>query len=692
MRLALVSFTLITVLNVFGQQPDPMKHCASALNRSVIRNFDGEGSCWHAAYYAEDFLDGYEAYGNEQWLAAAQKYYDGLLAKLRKDPDGYEGWIGRSIYNVPGIQTDALVGDAILLAPMVRFAEIVRHDAKLKPKFGAAAGRYVKMARRIMWEKWNHRGCYYEDDMGFGSYHAHDKGISTKTGKWVDRSSSVISDNLNKHYAAGIVLLRLWRLDPRDEYKKRIVAIFSRAKHMWRYFRDEDRIVWNFWMPHGPYDIDGKAPKSWVAVHPSRSGYQAGEVADWVEVYDSGLVFDKADLERIIRTNHWMADNGKKKSKDGFTSADGSSAAGCLWSALARFDERIRNAQNKRLQNARNTKQRIDRAYLQNVVMKQLGWQRRLMRSDQKPEVSRVPLQDGKFLSMTVAIPTSVETINNSRIKLATQTKAAGTLKIELLAKDGETVLGMIYRAKVGAKAEYSAPRWDGTNPKTGKKDLGEYCIRWTLNNESRMSRVWVKVGVKRKRVGAEPIAKGTTIKEDFEGKLNPRWKIEGATVSTEKGSKSLKLTTGQSAMLVFGDDESLPVRIRLRVHDSGAKQGRRTNNGAYWGVRMGEGSRFVIRQVWRKYLNGDKDYSWLNTGENQFFTPHPAKVGRKSGWTVWVFDLTNPNSPVVTAGGKKVGTLSGKFQPDGAVAICLQGGSSQSGPIYVDDIVVEYP
>ncbi len=28
---------------------------------------------------------------------------------------------------------------------------------------------------------------------------------------------------------------------------------------MWRYFRDEDRVVWNFWMPQGPYDIEGKA-------------------------------------------------------------------------------------------------------------------------------------------------------------------------------------------------------------------------------------------------------------------------------------------------------------------------------------------------------------------------------------------------------------------------------------------------
>ena len=42
---------------------------------------------------------------------------------------------------------------------------------------------------------------------------------------------------------------------------------------------------------------------------------------------------------------------------------------------------------------------------------------------------------------------------------------------------------------------EYNAPRWDGTNPKTGKKDLGEYRIRWTLNGESRIEPVWVETG-----------------------------------------------------------------------------------------------------------------------------------------------------------------------------------------------------
>ena len=61
---------------------------------------------------------------------------------------------------------------------------------------------------------------------------------------------------------------------------------------------------------------------------------------NFVEVYDSGLVFSKVDLERMIRTNLWMS-TGKKDGSPGFRSADASTDAGTLWSALARFDPEI---------------------------------------------------------------------------------------------------------------------------------------------------------------------------------------------------------------------------------------------------------------------------------------------------------------------------------------------------------------
>ncbi len=668
-------------------EPDPIKFRQHAQNRGVLKNFNGEASAWHAAYYANDFLTAYKAYSNVKWLEEAEKFYDFLITKLSKDPDGYEGWIGQTIGKTAGIRMDALVGDAILLEPMTLWAEIVLKDPKLKERFGAKAKKYVKLARRIIWEKYNHRNCYYED-AGYGGYNTGTKRIDAKTGKWVNRPGSQISDNLNKHYSAGMVLLRLWRIDPRPEYKERIIKIFSRAKAMWRYYRDEDRVVWNFWMPQGPYDIEGTAPRSWVAVHPKRSGYQAGEVHDWVEVYDSGLVFTRKDIERIIRTNHWMMDHGYK-------SADGTSKAGTLWGALARFDERIRKAHEKRTAKGRNAKQQIAHAYLKNVTMKQLGWKRLYVDDPKKVETVDPPLGDGKHIAMAIAIPSTVEVINDARIKLVTQTRVAGTLKLELLSKDGKEVLGQVATKKVGGKSEYSAPLWDGTNPKTGRKDFGEYLMRWSLNGESRVWPVAVKKGIKRKKTTPDPLKPGESITDGFEGKPHKRWKPGRAEVSNEQahsGKKSLKLSSGASAKLILGEYEDLPVRISFWVYDPGKRFGKRTQNGAMWGVQTAAGDKFVVRATWRRYLNGDKDYAWFNSGENQFFTPHPARTGRAKGWSQWVFDFSRNGKAVITRNGKPLGNRKEKFIPGGAVALYFASSSPAAGPLYIDDVKVEYP
>jgi hypothetical protein len=649
----------------------------------------GEVFCWHAAYAAESFLDAWEAYRDPKWLAEAAVYYDWYLTKLRKDPDGYEGWIGNFVRTggkgAP-LQTDSVVGDAILCKPLVRWAEIVLADPQLKAQFGIKAKRYITLATRICWEKCNRRGQYYECAAGWGSYRQPDRLIDAKTWKWVAKPGHRISENLNKHYQIGVVLLRLWRLTGNEAYKTRVLKVFGRAKAMWRYVRDEDRVVWNFWMPHGPYDIEGRAPRSWVGVHPSRAGYQAGEAANWVEVYDSGLVFDRAGLERIIRTNIWM-------SKAGWRSADGSSKAGRLWPALARFDATLRRLYEKQLATRRGPAGMIAQAHFRTVTMKRLGWKRLHAADAKKVETVTPPLQDGRRLTMALVIPNTVETVNNAKVRFVTQARRKGeTLTIELLDEAGTQILGTLHTQKLTAASEYLAPRWDGTNPKTGRKDLGRYSIRWRLGNETRVEPVWVVKGERREHTGPPALKPGETVRADFEGKPGARWRIDGAVPSDEQahgGVRSLKLARGNVAQLVLAEDD-LPVRVEMWVYDAGMRLGRSTKNGGGWGVRTADGDKFCIRQCWRRYLKGDADVAWFNTGENQWFTPHPAGVGRKTGWSKWVFDFTNPKAATITCNGRAVKRLTAKYTPKGVASVYLLGGPA--GAIYVDDLTVTYP
>jgi hypothetical protein len=665
--------------------PDPAAFVDGVLaNPNLGNKGTGEWYCWHASAETESFLNAYLAYQDTRWLDAAIKDYDAFIAKLHKDPDGYEGWIGDVDPPVEGLSTDEVVGDALLCAPLARFAEIVLKDPKLKDAYGKKAQQYLDLATRICWEKYNHRGCYYEDAAGWGSYHTYGKLVDLKANKWVDAPNRTISDNLNKHYRMGLVLLRLWRATGKDEYKDRVLKIYGRSKTMWRYFPAEDRITWNFWMPHGPYDMKGRSPRSWVAVHPSSSGYQAGEVQMFAEVYDSGLVYEQADMEKFIHANHWMAEG-----PGGWRSSDGSTKAGTLWTALARFDEEIRKKYEASLARE-GAEGQIGLAYLKWEMAKAPGFARLYVSDPSKVQVVKTPLQPGAAISAAVIIPNAVELVNKDRVQLFVQTRAKGKLKIELLDANGTEALGILAEIDTNGDQQ-DAPFWDGTNPKTGQKDVGQYQVRWTLNGESRMSPVWVKQGTPRKKEGPEAMKPGETLTADFESPLDKRWKLENAALSTEQahgGKASLKV--GGTAQFTFGSSDDLPVTVRMWVYDAGGKFGKTVKNGPAWGIESGAGDQFCAWMAWRAYTDGDNTYAWVNSAENAWFNPHPGSAARKSGWVEWVFDFNDPKNVKITGDGKAIGALPAKFTPAGAASIYLKGGDGL--PLYVDDITVEYP
>ncbi len=184
-------------------------------------------------------------------------------------------------------------------------------------------------------------------------------------------------------------------------------------------------------------------------------------------------------------------------------------------------------------------------------------------------------------------------------------------------------------------------------------------------------------------------LAKGETITQDFEGELDARWKLTGADVSDERahgGSKSLKVN--KQAELIFGSNEDLPVRVSMWIWDAGEKFTENAN-GPAWGVGLANKFQFAIRIIWRRYMDGNKVYAWFNTENNKWFTPKNTRIGRKEGWSQWVFDFTNSEAVKVTCDGKPA-TLDAEWTPKGAVSVFLMAGKD-GGPLYVDDVTVEY-
>lgn len=674
------------------QEPDASAYHQEVLRTANLERTSGEEFCRNAAPAAEDFVLAYEAFESVRWLEEGEKYYEYLLSRLGKDPDGYEGWTGATA-SPSVLVADSLAGDALLGAALLRFAEAVARRPELKERFGDKARRWADLARRVCWEKWNKRGCWFEE----GSYRAHPRGVDPASGKWVDRPGWLLTEPLHTQCLMGVAVLRLWRLTGRDEFRDRAEKVFSRAKALWRHFPDGDRIAWGGWTPHGPYDFEGRSPRRAAGVAPDRPLDAAIEAAAFVEAFDSGLVFDAADLERLIRTNLWMS-YGRRDGSPGYKAADGSSDAGAPWVALARFDEAIRKGHEKMLNASPGAGALIAYGYLKNVVERRLDG-KPLHADPSNVRPSRVALQPGRHLGMALAAPSGFDPAEGTR--LTAQACAAGPFKVELLDGPGKAVLGVLHTAVVAA-GEYVTIRWDGANPKTGKPTPGEYRVRWTLGDESRVEAVRVKPAGRRPPVGAPFLKPGQSLSLDFEKPADPgaskgpdtRWQLEGAGVTEERargGKASLKLSAGDVAFYPLGGDSDLPVRVTFWVYDGGATLGKKSGNGPAWGVRAADGNTFLLRTCWRPHFSGDFEYLWTSTWEGQPFAPHLTRVKRKKGWVAWTFDLAGPE-PKVTADGERVGNLMPEVAPKGASGVLLLGGDAGTGDLYVDDLTIEVP
>ncbi len=152
-----------------GATPDALLQQTLRTGEGTIpKDGAGEQFGWGVAYYAGDFVRGYQRTKDAAWLDAAQKLSEYCLGKMRAGPDGYKGWVGED-QSSRRTWADTHVGDAILVAPMLGFAEVVLKDPELKKKYGEAARKYVAVAKRELFEKWDQRGTWKEDGV-WGCY------------------------------------------------------------------------------------------------------------------------------------------------------------------------------------------------------------------------------------------------------------------------------------------------------------------------------------------------------------------------------------------------------------------------------------------------------------------------------------------------------------------------------------------
>jgi hypothetical protein len=312
----------------------------------------GEELGWLVSPFLNGFYYGHLATGDTKWVERLVDWTDATIRRGIKEPDGFTGWpkAGTGGLIEDTFYTDSLLGEAMLLRPVVLMADHIRKTPALSGKWGGQAGSYLTLAEATF-EKWDARGCWREVKHG-GLWIVPAFGIDQTTGTWTSdydqRKTSGFSNPANKQNAIARWLLALHDATGKSIYRERAEAWFQLMKSRMRTREDGKYFVWNYWDPAGPWDYkpDGST-RHWVGVHPN-GGYYAIDVEGITAAFEHGLVFKREDINRLIATNRdymWNQQmNGTK-----FQRIDGGApdprwknSPGVLWTALVPQDDTLR--------------------------------------------------------------------------------------------------------------------------------------------------------------------------------------------------------------------------------------------------------------------------------------------------------------------------------------------------------------
>ncbi len=144
----------------------------------------GEELGWLVSPFLNGFYYGYLATRDPKWVEMLIDWTDSCIRRGIKEPDGFIGWPkgdggggDSEVYSA-----DSLLGEAMMLRPIVLMAAKIQKDPGLNEKYGGKARDYLELAEKIF-EKWHSRDCWREVKDG-GVWIVPAFGIDRRTGDW----------------------------------------------------------------------------------------------------------------------------------------------------------------------------------------------------------------------------------------------------------------------------------------------------------------------------------------------------------------------------------------------------------------------------------------------------------------------------------------------------------------------------
>jgi len=259
-------------------------------NGTYYQTAEGEDLGWKEGPYLKGYIYGYLAFKETKWLDKLVTHADVLFSRLTREQDGKLGWYGPSVYDNTK-RVDALVGEALLLEPITLFILTVKKDPALSA-YIAKAENYLNIIENELIPKRDARGDWQNVGNDEGIYR-HEPYDAT--------DHALMTHPYNKINEMGQVLINLYRITHKFYYRDKIERIARRFK---RNIKIDDGGLhnwWDYWDPAGPWDYDSNGNlRHWVGVE-HRTGYTNINMHFAAKCYHLGLVFDRSDIERMVR-------------------------------------------------------------------------------------------------------------------------------------------------------------------------------------------------------------------------------------------------------------------------------------------------------------------------------------------------------------------------------------------------------
>ncbi|HSW00933.1 MAG TPA: hypothetical protein VLI39_12220 [Sedimentisphaerales bacterium] len=310
----------------------------------------GEELGWLVSPFLSGFYYGYMATRDAKWIDMLIDWTESCIRRAVREPDGFIGWPKTGMDAAERFNTDSLLGEAMLLRPIVLMAAEILRTPTIQEEYALKARTYLDLGERIF-DKWDSRGCWREVPEG-GLWVVPRFGIDPNTGQWTEgyarRATDGFSNPANKENHIARWLIAMHDANGRPVYRERARKWFQLMRSRMKTREDGKYFVWNYWDPAGPWDYkpDG-SPKHWIGVHPN-GGYYGIDVEAIVTAFEHGLVFTKADIDRLIATNRDFMWN-QQVTGARFRRIDGGppderwrNSPGALWTALIPYDETLR--------------------------------------------------------------------------------------------------------------------------------------------------------------------------------------------------------------------------------------------------------------------------------------------------------------------------------------------------------------